>query len=41
MENHYNVHGKLRLPGVYLWGTGEERDVGIDCCFNGALFLEH
>jgi hypothetical protein len=19
MENHYKVHGKARLPGVYLW----------------------
>jgi len=26
MKNHYKVHGKARLPGVYLWGASEERD---------------
>jgi hypothetical protein len=38
MENHYKVHGKARLPGVYLWKPVRNVMVGIDGLFNGALF---
>jgi hypothetical protein len=39
MENHYKVHGKARLPGVYLWKPVMNGMAEIDCCLSECSFV--